>query len=124
MSTKFLQKLEELERQENEKSILLDHERDLKELDRLEEEIDQAQAQLKDQQVDEDKYLEQQNLEKIEAENPELDKNAFESLNEIESEVGRKYMNEDINAAENPYGLTEFDLEEVDELINTEPDSK
>ena len=116
--------LEELERQENEKSVLLDHERDLKELDRLEEEIEAAQAQAKDHQVDEDKYLEQQNLEKIEAESTDLDKNAYESLNEIESEVGRKYMDEDINASENPYGLTEFDLEEVDELMNTGPESK
>ena len=50
---------------------------------------------------------------------PEPD--AFESLDEIEQEVGKKYLDEDLNARSNPYGLTEFDLEEVDELLNTDP---
>jgi len=47
------------------------------------------------------------------------DPNSFESVNEIERDVGRKYMDEDINNKENPYGLTEFDLEEIDEMLNT-----
>ena len=29
-------------------------------------------------------------------------------------------MDEDINNKDNPFGLTEFDLEELDELMNTE----
>ena len=28
-------------------------------------------------------------------------------------------MEEDLNSKDNPYGLTEFDLEEIDELLNT-----
>ena len=38
----------------------------------------------------------------------------------VEQEVGRQYIDEDLNAKENPYGLSEFDLEELDELMNTE----
>ena len=49
-----------------------------------------------------------------------MDPNAFESLNDIEGEVGLKFLDEDLNAKENPYGLTEFDLEEIDELLNTD----
>lgn len=112
--------LEELERQERERSILKDHERDLKELERLENELVEAEASLNEAKVDEDKFLEQQNLDQVEREQGEPDPNAFESLDEIEGDVGRKYMDEDINAKENPYGLTEFDLEEIDELLNTE----
>ena len=48
------------------------------------------------------------------------DPDAFESLDEIEEEIGRKYLDEDLNEKENPYGLTEFDLEEIDELLNTD----
>ncbi len=112
--------LEELERQERERSILKDHERDLKELERLENELVEAEASLSEAKVDEDKFLEQQNLDEVERKSGEPDPNAFESLDDIEQDVGRKYMDEDINAKENPYGLTEFDLEEIDELLNTE----
>jgi len=112
--------LEELERQEREKSIIKDHERDLKELERLENEILEAEQALNESKVDEDKFLEGQNLNNIEKKNLGMDPNAFESLNDIESEVGLKFLDEDLNAKENPYGLTEFDLEEIDELLNTD----
>ncbi|MGB0453870.1 MAG: LysM peptidoglycan-binding domain-containing protein [Bacteriovoracaceae bacterium] len=112
--------LEELERQEREKSVIKEHERDLRELERLEAEISEAEQKLSEKRVDEDKYLEQQSLEEIEKGTKAPSKDAFESLNEIENEIGRKYLDEDINAKENPYGLTDFDLEEIDELLNTE----
>ena len=112
--------LEELERQERERSIIKDHERDLRELEKLEQEIVQAEQALNEAKVDEDKFLEQQNLNEIEKRAKNQDPDAFESLNDIEKEIGRKYLDEDINAKENPYGLTEFDLEEIDELLNTE----
>ena len=112
--------LEELERQEREKSIIKDHEKDLLELERLEGEIVQAETALNEARVDEDKFLEQQNLDTVEGEQAKQDPDAFESLNDIENEIGLKYMDEDINSKENPYGLTEFDLEEIDELLNTE----
>ncbi|OUR96493.1 hypothetical protein A9Q84_09085 [Halobacteriovorax marinus] len=112
--------LEELERQEREKSIIKDHEKDLLELERLESEIVSAEAALNEARVDEDKYLEQQNLDRVEGDIGKEDPNAFESLNDIENEIGLKYMDEDINSKENPYGLTEFDLEEIDELLNTD----
>ncbi|MCP4911738.1 MAG: LysM peptidoglycan-binding domain-containing protein [Oligoflexia bacterium] len=112
--------LEELERQEREKSIIKDHERDLKELERLESEIVEAEASLNEAKVDEDKFLEQQDLNDIERKNKGQDPNAFESLNDIEKDIGRKFMDEDLNSKENPYGLTEFDLEEIDELLDSE----
>ena len=113
--------LEELERQEREKSVIKDSERDVKELDRLEGEIRDAEKSLNEQKVDEDKYLEQSNLDDQEKKSKQPDVNAFESLDEIESDIGKKYLDEDLNNRENPYGLTEFDLEEIDELLNTGP---
>ncbi len=112
--------LEELERQERDKSVIKDSERDVKELDRLESEIVDAESSLNESKVDEDKFLEQQSLDGLEKKSKQQDPNAFESLNEIEKDIGRKYLDEDINNKENPYGLTEFDLEEVDELLNTD----
>lgn len=112
--------LEELERQERDKSIIKDHERDLKELERLEKELIDAEGKLNEKKIDEDAYLEKQDLETIENNAKPKDPNAFESMDEIESEVGKKFMDEDINSKENPYGLTEFDLEEIDELLNTD----
>jgi len=113
--------LEELERQEREKSIIKDHERDLRELERLESEIMDAEKSLSEAKVDEDKFLEQQDLNTLESQRKKQDPNAFESLNDIEQEIGVKYMDEDINSKENPYGLTEYDLEEIDELLNSGP---
>jgi len=113
--------LEELERQERDKSVIKDSERDIKELDRLEGEIQESEKSLNESKVDEDKFLEQSNLEDHEKKAKQPDPNAFESINEIEKDIGRKYLDEDINNKENPYGLTEFDLEEVDELLNTGP---
>ena len=113
--------LEELERQERDKSVIKDSERDVKELDRLESEIQDSEKSLNESKVDEDKFLEQSSLEEHEKKSKQPDPNAFESINEIEKDIGRKYLDEDINNKENPYGLTEFDLEEVDELLNTGP---
>jgi hypothetical protein len=112
--------LEELERQERERSVIKDHERDLKELERLESEITQAEQKLNEKKIDEDKYLEQQDLERLEKIAKKQDPDAFESIDEIEKDIGYKYLDEDINSQENPYGLTEFDLEEIDELLNTD----
>jgi len=111
--------LEELERQENKNSVIKDHEKDLKELEKLEEDIAAAEAKLNEVKVDEDKFLEQQSLDKIEEKDIKMSTDTFESLDEIEKENGRKYLDEDLNSAENPFGLTEFDLEEIDELLNT-----
>jgi hypothetical protein len=111
--------LEELERLERDKSVIKDSERDVKELDRLEGEIQDSEKSLNESKVDEDKFLEQSSLEDLEKKAKDPDPNAFESINEIEKDIGKKYMDEDINNKENPYGLTEFDLEEVDELLNT-----
>lgn len=111
--------LEELERQEREKSIIKDHEKDLKELERLESEILEAETKLKEAKLDEDKFLEDSDLDRVEK---ELGKkaDAFEDLNEVETEIGVKYLDEDLNSKENPYGLTEFDLEQINILLNSE----
>ncbi len=111
--------LEELERQERDKSVIKESERDVKELDRLENELKDSEKSLNESKVDEDKFLEQSSLEEQEKKAKKSDPNAFESINEIEKDIGRKYLDEDINNKENPFGLTEFDLEEVDELLNT-----
>ena len=111
--------LEELERQEREKSIIKDHEKDLKELERLEKELVDAETKLNEKKVDEDAYLENHDLESVEKNGKKKNPNAFESMDEMESKFGKKYMDEDLNSKENPYGLTEFDLEEIDELLNT-----
>lgn len=112
--------IQELERQERDKSVIKDSMKDVKELDRLESEIMDAESSLNESKVDEDKFLEQQSLEELEKKSKSIGDNAFESLDEIEKDVGRKYLDEDLNNKENPYGLTEFDLEEVDELLNTD----
>jgi hypothetical protein len=112
--------LEELERQEKEKSIIKDHEKDLRELERLEGEIENSEKTLNESKLDEDKFLESESLEDIEDKTKDPGTNAFESVNEIEKNIGLKYMDQDLNSRENPYGLTEFDLEEVDELLNTD----
>jgi len=109
--------LAELERQEREKSVIKDSERDLKALERLEGEIEGAEKLLKEAKLDEDKLLEDQNLEEVER-NRGLQQQ--EGLDEIEENLGKRYMDEDLNSKDNPYGLTEFDIEEVDELLNVE----
>ena len=111
--------LEELERQEREKSVIKDHEKDLRELERLETEIGDIEQQVNEARVDEDKLLEQENLDALENRSKGPGPNAFGSMDEIEAEIGKKYLDEDLNARDNPYGLTEYDLEEVDELLNT-----
>jgi hypothetical protein len=115
--------LEELERQEREKSVIKEHEKELKELERLEQELIDAQSKLNEKRVDEDEYLEKSDLELIENSKAKKanDPNAFASMDEIEAEFGKKYMDEDLNSRDNPYGLTEYDLEEIDELLNATP---
>lgn len=109
--------LAELERQEREKSVIKDSERDLKALERLENEIEQAESILNDAKLDEDKLLEGENLNDVEKKRGNIDQ---DSLNEIEENLGKRYIDEDLNTKENPFGLTEFDIEEIDELLNTE----
>jgi len=111
--------VEELDRLEREKSVIKDHEKDLRDIERLEAEIIGAEGMIKESKLDEDKFLEQEDLNAVEQKtigsNDELD-----SLDDLEEEFGIKYMDENLNSKENPYGLTEFDLEEIDELLNTE----
>ena len=113
--------LEELERIEREKSFLEEGERDRKELNRLEQEIEESERLLNEGIEDQNKQLEQENLDNLEKKLKRPDPNSFESLDEIEEEVGKKYLDENLNEKDNPYGLTKFDLEEVDELLNTNP---
>ena len=109
--------LAELERQEREKSVIKDSEKDLKALERLENEIEQAEKVLNDAKLDEDKLLENENLNDIEKKQGSIDQ---DSLDEIEENLGKRYVDEDLNSKDNPYGLSEFDVEEIDELLNTE----
>lgn len=113
--------LAELERQEREKSVIKDSERDLKALERLESEIESAEKILNDSKLDEDKLLEGESLDDIEK---KRGKNDQDNLDEIEENLGKRYIDEDLNSKDNPYGLTEFDVEEVDELLNIEKNPK
>jgi hypothetical protein len=109
--------LAELERQEREKSIMTEGERDLRSLEKLESEIETAEKMLNEARLDEDKLLENQNLDNMEK---SLLYNQQESLDEIEENFGKRYLDEELNDKDNPYGLTEFDIEEIDELLNVE----
>ena len=108
--------LAELERQEREKSVIKDSERDLKALERLENEIESAEKILNDAKLDEDKLLEGEDLNNIEKKGS----TDIDAVDEIEENLGKRYLDEDLNSKDNPYGLTEFDVEEVDELLNVE----
>lgn len=111
------EEMAELERKEREKSILTEGEQDLEALESLEAEIDDAEKLLRESELDEDKLLEKENLDVVEK---DLNYDKVESVEEIEDEIGKKYLDEDLNSKENPYGLTEFDIEEIDELLNLE----
>lgn len=111
--------LAELERQEREKSIITEGERDLRSLEKLESEIETAEKMLNEARVDEDKFLENQSLDGLEK---KLLYDQQESLDEIEENFGKRYLDEELNDKDNPYGLTEFDIEEIDELLNIEKD--
>ncbi len=113
--------LAELERQEREKSVIRESERDLKALERLEREIEHAEKIINDANLDEDKLLESQSLDGIEKSQGNIDQDA---LDEIEENLGKRYIDEDLNSKDNPYGLTEFDIEEIDELLNVEKDNQ
>lgn len=111
--------LAELERQEREKSIMSEGERDLRALERLEKDIETAEAMLNEARLDEDKILEGQSLNEIES---NMSLKQQESLDEIEENFGKRYLDEKLNDKDNPFGLTEFDIEEVDELLNIDKD--
>ena len=96
-----------------------EEEKDLRALERLEGEIEEAEKMLKDSKLTEDKWLESQSLDKIEK---DLMYSQQESLDEIEENFGKRYLDENLNDKENPFGLTEFDIEEIDELLNIEND--
>lgn len=109
--------LAELERQEREKSILTDNEKDLRSLERLETDLESAAKVMSEARLDEDKLLENENLNKIEG---DFNVSQQESLDELEENFGQRFLDEDLNDKENPYGLTEFDIEEIDELLNVD----
>lgn len=111
--------VEELDRLEREKSVIKEHEKDLRDIERLESELAGAEDAINESKLDEDKFLEQEDLNVVER-NSIGSSDEFGSLDDLEDEFGLKYMDENLNAKENPYGLTEFDLEEIDELLNTE----
>jgi hypothetical protein len=113
--------LAELERQEREKSVIKEGERDIRALERLEKEIETAEQMLNEARLDEDKLLEEENLNKIEKESGFSQE---ESLEDIEENFGKKYMDDDLKGKDNPYGLNEFDIEEIDELLNLDQNSK
>ena len=109
--------LEELEKEEEKSSLKTM--KDLQELERLEKEITEAETKLRSASLDEDKYLEQANLDDLEKK-ASLKAKAFDSMDQIEEDIGKVYMDDKLKAKENKYGLSEYDIEEVDNLMNEE----
>ncbi len=70
--------------------------------------------------LDEDKLLEGEDLNRVEK---NFGVEEQESLDELEENFGKRFLDEDLNDKENPYGLTEFDIEEIDELLNAEKET-
>ena len=96
-------------------------EKDLRSLERLESDIETAEKIMKESSLDEDKLLEGEDLDNIEK---KFNVEQQESLDELEENFGKRYLDEDLNDKENPYGLTEFDIEEIDELLNVEKETE
>lgn len=107
--------LAELEKLEKEKSIIKTSNDELSDLERLEKQLELAEKELSEGKRDQDQLLESQNLDDLE-QNQQF---AFgDDLDIIEENFGKKYLDEELNKNDNPHGLTEFDIEEVDELLN------
>lgn len=107
--------LAELEKLEREKSIIKSSVSELSDLEKLEKQLELAEKELTEGKRDQDKLLEGANLNDIE----QKQKYSFaDDLDIVEENFGKKYLDEDLNKHNNPYGLTEFDIEDVDELLN------
>tara|TARA_A100001015_G_scaffold65513_1_gene72438 strand:- start:1000 stop:2937 length:1938 start_codon:yes stop_codon:yes gene_type:complete len=111
--------IEALEKEEREKSRMEKSFVDVKELEKLENEIEDAEKQLREKKLDEDNLLEQEDLNVLEKKLSKTGQSEFPSLNQVEKEIGRKYIDQNLNTFENPYGLSRYDLEEVDEMLNS-----
>jgi hypothetical protein len=101
--------IRELNRREREKSVIDGFDPDVEQIEALEDEILRLE-----QAANEEK---EKAAEESETEPKEEEEDIFETIDNIEDQVGRKYMREDLNSKENFYGLTEYDIEEMDELF-------
>jgi hypothetical protein len=108
------QELAELERQQAQKDILDETERDLKELEDLENTISQADQLLSTQNNQEN--IASKDLEDIEGQ--VYQQGLKVNLDSLEERYGKKYLDEDLKSVDNPFGLSQYDVEEVDELLN------
>jgi hypothetical protein len=104
--------LEELDREARKKRVLDDTEKYLKDLDSLEQELATAEDTLDENEVSDDEV----DLESVEGK--KKDEKFGTNLENIEKSYGKKYLDEDLNQVDNPFGVTQFDVEEVDELLN------
>jgi len=102
----------ELQRQKQEKDSTY--------LDQLEKEIEEVSKKLDSAKTQQDKKLETKDLNKVE-ENQKKEKEDFGPINDIEKQVGKKYLEENLNVKPNPYGLSKDDVEEIDALLNNPP---
>lgn len=107
------QELAELERQRAQKDILDESERDMKELEELESTIAKADNLLKLESSD---SVSTKDLEDVEGQI--YQQGLKVNLDAVEEKYGKKYLDENLNSVENPYGLSQYDVEEVDELLN------
>jgi len=99
-----------------EEEFLDDNELDLLEDDGLED----LEDVIEEESIDLDEDLEGE-LDALDGES-EFVAEDLENLEEIEEQSGKVYLEESLNEKENPFGLSEGDLEEVDELLNMELD--
>ncbi|MBF0208217.1 MAG: hypothetical protein HQK53_15165 [Oligoflexia bacterium] len=117
------EEMNEVSRQEREKSFLEKEEKDLKELERLEKEVENAETELKSAKLDEDKILQDEDLNTLEKKTKATPREVLDAVNEIEKKEGKRFLDEDLNSKDNPYGLSPLDVEEIDELMHSSKNS-
>lgn len=100
--------LAELERQEKTRSFMEENKAD-NDLVSIEKEIEESE-----------KLLNQEKESVVSTSDTSSDGalSAKNELDQMEVKYGKKYLDQELNDKENPYGLTDYDIEEVDELLN------
>lgn len=115
------EELSELERQRAQKDLLDDTDKDLKQLEDIEKdlaEVDKVTPKENTTATDADNTLAAKDLDDVEGAKDK--KELSVDLDQVEQKYGKKYLDEQLDKEENPFGITPYDVEEVDELMSAE----
>jgi hypothetical protein len=107
------QELKELERLKGQQTFALAQDQSEKELDELEADLAKANESLKATTSKDGLDLNAQAATK-DYEDTQVD------IEAVEQKYGKKYIEGQIPKTDNPYGLSQYDVEEVDELLNSD----